>query len=317
VSVLEAFNDFQEKVDADPEHVKLARDRREKFIEGLESDPDVVEIVKSGSLARSTQLDPIHDVDLVAVYDTQAHPDWGQDGESSADALQTVHDLVRATLADPDGSHHELVRLAKPRNRAVKCFVDDPDAEHPFTVDVMPALRNSDGTLLLPSAREKKWTKADPEYLIQEVQARHGEWKQFRPMVRVLKHWRKTCGTDVKSLVMEVLALDYLPLQTNRPSALRQFFVAASYNVLSGVEDPAGYCGEIQPDLDLSALQQALSDAGDEATLAIEAAARGDDIAAQWHWKTVFGADFPTPPKAAPAPTVVPPPIRDAPQGDR
>ena len=316
MSVFEAFDDFQERVDADSAHVKEARDRRAKFTEALLSGAGVVEVVNSGSLARSTQLDPIHDVDLIAVFDQAAHPEWGQDGPSSADALEVVHDLVRATLADPGGSHHDLVRLANPRNRAVKCFIDDPNADRPFTVDVMPALRNGDGTLLLPSTRENKWNIADPEQLIQKVKNRHDSWAQFRPMVRVLKHWRKTCGTDVKSLVMEVLALDYLP-ETNRPSALRQFFVAASYNVLSGVQDPAGYCGDIQPDLDLTALQQALSNAGDEATLAIEAAARGDDIAAQWHWKTVFGDDFPIPPKTIHAPAVVPPPIRDAPQGAR
>jgi hypothetical protein len=315
VSVFEAFDGFQQKVDADPGHVKLARERRAAFVEGLLSDPDVVEVVKSGSLARSTQLDPIHDVDLVAVYDRAAHPEWGGDGTSSADALGVVHDLVRATLADPDGSHHQLVRLANPRNRAVKCFVDDPDADHPFTVDVMPALRNADGTLLLPSARDKRWTNANPEYLIQEVRDRQDAWSHFRPMVRVLKHWRHGCGTDVKSLVMEVLALDYLPLESNRPNALRQFFVAASYNVLNGVNDPAGYCGPIQPDLDLEALQQALSDAGDEATLAMEAAARGDDAAAKRHWREVFGDDFPAPPKTATSPAVAPPPIRDAPQG--
>jgi hypothetical protein len=315
MSVFEAFDDFQEQVDADPNHVTLARDRRRSFIEALRSDAGVIEVVNSGSLARSTQLDPIHDVDLVAVFDPAAHPGWGQDGPSSSHALDVVHDLVRATLANPGGSHFELVRLANPRNRAVKCFVDDPDADHPFTVDVMPALRNADGTFLLPSALEEKWTIADPEHLIQLVKERHDTWNYFRPMVRVLKHWRRGSGTDVKSLVMEVLALDYLPLRTNRPSALRQFFVAASYNVLNGVQDPAGHCGPIQPDLDLTALQQALSEAGDEATLAIEAAARGDDNAAQRHWKTVFGDAFPAPSRTVSAPVVVPPPIRDAPQG--
>jgi len=317
MTVFEAFDEFQDRVDADPQHVRAARDRRAKFIEALRSDPNVVEVVQSGSLARSTQLDPIHDVDLIAVFDPAAHLDWGDDGSSSADALGVVHDLVRRTLADPGGSHDELVRLANPRNRAVKCFVDDPDSDHPFTVDVMPALRNGDGTLLLPSTVDKRWTDADPEYLIREVQGRQDTWAKFRPMVRVLKHWRRGCGTKVKSLVMETLALDYLPLQTNRPNALRQFFVAAAYNVVSGVQDPAGYCGDIQPDLDLDALQQALAEAADEATLALAAAAEGNETAAQWHWKAVFGDDFPAPPGTTPAPAVVTPPIRDAPQGAR
>ncbi|MGJ9425945.1 nucleotidyltransferase [Nesterenkonia halotolerans] len=315
MSVFKAFDDFQEKVNANPERVKTARQRRAKFKEGLLSDPNVVEVVDSGSLARSTQLDPIHDVDLIAVFDPNSYPTWGQEGPSASDALDVAHDLVRATLANPGGSHHELVRIAKPRNRAVKCFVDNPNARKPFTVDVVPALRNQDGTLLLPGKRDERWAISDPECLIREVQQRQDSWREYRPMVRVLKHWRKTCGTHVKSLVMEVLALEYLPLQTNRPNALSQFFTAASFNVLNGVHDPAGFCGEIQPDLDLAALSQALSAAGDEAALAIAAAGRGDDIQAKWHWKSIFGKDFPTPSQKPSSSAATVPPIRDAPQG--
>lgn len=317
MGVFTAFDEFQGNVDADAAHVREARDRQRKFIDAIASADAVVEIIKSGSLARSTQLDPIHDVDLIAVFDSETYPTWGQPGDSAEDALTVVHDLIRETLANPGGSHEELVRLAAPKNRAVKCFVDDPDADHPFTVDVMPALRNDDGTLLIPSKRNRRWDTANPEYLIDEVQSRQNQWRQFRPMVRVLKHWRRSCGTEVKSLVMETLALDYLPLETNRPNALRQFFVASAYNVLEGVQDPAGLCGPIQPDLDLQALHDALSAAGDEATLAIEAAGRNDENAAQQHWRNIFGENFPASLSGATSSTVPPPPIKDAPQGVR
>lgn len=317
MTVFSAFDEFQQKVDAEPDHVSEARERQAAFVAAIRSSDAVLEVVKSGSLARRTQLDPIHDVDLIAVFDSSSYPDWGKDGTSSEDALGVVHDLVRTTLANPGGSDAELVRLAVPKNRAVKCFVDDPDADHPFTVDVMPALRNDDGTLLIPSRRNGVWNTANPELLISAVEDRQEAWKYFRPMVRMLKHWRRSCGTEVKSLVMEVLALDYLPLGTNRPNALRQFFVAAAYNVLEGVSDPAGLCGPIQPDLDLEALHNALTEAGDEATLAIQAAARNDDARAQQHWQNVFGEDFPALPKSESSPAVVAPPIKDAPQGVR
>lgn len=317
MGVFTAFDEFQVKVDADAEHVREARDRQRTFIDAIASADAVIEIIKSGSLARSTQLDPIHDVDLVAVFDREAYPTWGQPGDSAEDALKVVHDLVRQTLANPGGSHAELVRLAVPKNRAVKCFVDDPDADHPFTVDVMPALRNNDGTLLIPAKRNRRWDTANPEYLIDEVQNRQNQWREFRPMVRVLKYWRRSCGTEVKSLVMETLALDYLPLETNRPNALRQFFVASAYKVLEGVHDPAGLCGQIQPDLDLQALHDALSAAGDEATLAIEAAGRNDANAAQQHWRNIFGEDFPASLSGETSSNVPPPPIKDAPQGVR
>jgi predicted nucleotidyltransferase len=33
-----------------------------------------------GSLARSTQRDPINDVDVIVVFERSAHADWGEDG---------------------------------------------------------------------------------------------------------------------------------------------------------------------------------------------------------------------------------------------
>lgn len=80
VGVYEAFNQYQESIDADPTQVSLARARRDLFIGALEKADDVKEIVKSGSLERRTQLEPIHDVDLIMVFDSAAVPDWGTPG---------------------------------------------------------------------------------------------------------------------------------------------------------------------------------------------------------------------------------------------
>ena len=40
------------------------------FIGKLERLPDVVEVIESGSLARGTQIGPVHDVDLIVVFDS-------------------------------------------------------------------------------------------------------------------------------------------------------------------------------------------------------------------------------------------------------
>ena len=59
------------------------------------------------------------------------------------------------------------VRLARPGNHAVKCFLDDPNDPDAFTVDAMPALRQADGALLVPEKSPKDWIRTDPEDLIQ------------------------------------------------------------------------------------------------------------------------------------------------------
>jgi hypothetical protein len=308
-------------VNANIAQVHLARQRRDLFKDAFAGEPDVKEVFGSGSLARSTQLKPVHDVDLIVVYDPAEHPEWGQPGPSAEEALRHV----QAQVTDLLGSSGTLSRLVREtrvagRDRAVKCFIDPPEADDAFTVDVMPALRQATNELLLPSVRTDSWNPANPEYLIRDVARLQRAWKHFRPMVRVLKDWRLDQPFKVKSLVMEVLALTCLPTSGHRADALRAFFTAAAVEVNYGVDDPANYCGAIQPDLDHSALSSALSVARDHATAACAAEADGDTDEAAYQWQEVFGIDFPAQPKPKPSPAIIttpvwPRPVKDAPQG--
>ncbi|GAB2996496.1 hypothetical protein LWP59_18500 [Amycolatopsis acidiphila] len=316
-----AFDELQRNVNADIDQVTLARDRRDIFKKAFKGEDDVLEVFGSGSLARSTQLRPVHDVDLIVVFDGDKHPGWGAPGTSAEDALGHAQDRVKALLGMADGRVDQLVRLAKPRDRAVKCFIDPPEQDDAFTVDVMPVLRQPDETLLLPSKRNKQWNTADPEYLIKEVAAQQRKWAFFRPLVRVLKHWRLGVPTKVKSLVIEVLALQCLPTEGNRQNALKSFFTSSAVEVGYGVEDPAKRCGPIQPDLDISILRTALEEARNLAELACAAAADGKTDEAGMYWRDIFGDDFPESSSenhvgaAASAAVVTPRVVKDAPQG--
>src|SRR5680860_349443 len=83
---------------------------------------------------------------------------------------------------------------------------------------------------------------------------------RFAGLVRMLKAWAVLQDIEIKSLVMEVLALDLLGDSPNRPAALKTFFVEAAYRVesLDPIVDPADVCGEIQPDLDMATLAERL-----------------------------------------------------------
>lgn len=317
MTVLESFDALQQEINADVKVVQVARQRRDTFKAALSTAPDVNIVWGSGSLARSTQLQPVHDVDLVVEFDASQHPEWGENGGSAADAIERCRDLVNERLSVENGTHAKLVRQVNTanRNRAAKCFIDPPGAENAFTVDVMPALRRSDG-ILIPFKSENRWTLADPEYLIDLVAARQHDWAHFRSLVRVLKYWARQHRADtgrVKSLVMEVLALDCLSVG-NRPEALRNFFLEASNHSLR-VEDPAGLSGPIQPDLNIAGLRRALEDSAIAATAAVQAVSNNDQPAATKHWKTIFGDAFPLVLAPAGIPDSGPRPIRDSPQG--
>ncbi|GAA3438280.1 SMODS domain-containing nucleotidyltransferase [Kutzneria kofuensis] len=316
-----AFDEFQRTVDADAEQVRLARYRRDVFQLTLGRADDVVEVISSGSLRRSTQLKPVHDVDLIVVYDSQAYPTWGLPGGSSEQALVLTQQRVKDKLGNPNGTVEQWVRRADPRDRAVKCFLDDPDDPTGFTVDAMPVLRKPDGTLLIPSKTEDRWITAHPEFLIDLVRRRQQAWPYFRPMVRVLKQWRLGIGAKpaVKSLVMEVLALTCMPeCPTSRAVALSRFFTSAAMLVNEPIVDPAGYCGLIQPDLDTATLRTALEQARDLAAEAVLAEEKGEDAYAKTLWRKILGSGFPAPAASTPKlSTLVIPTytVHDGPQG--
>lgn len=321
MSVTDAFKIFQGVVNADIEDVREARSRRDLFNGAFSGEADVSEVIASGSLARGTHKDPIHDVDVVIVFDGDEHPHWGEPGTSAQEALDYTRGRVNTLLGATNGTYEKAVRLARWRNHAVKCFLDDPDDVDAFTVDAMPALRRN-GMLLIPEAMSNEWVYCDPEYLIAAVAKKHAEWDKFAGTVRMLKGWAAEQEIKVKSLVMEVLALNYLPTEGSQPTAIKQFFVSAAYAIGGGVEvvDPAGICGPIQPDLEYNELSDRLREARDNAIRAVQAHADGNPAYAIRLWGTVFGDDFPPPPKSGTNPVpavapVVPRPVKDTPQG--
>jgi hypothetical protein len=314
------FDSLQPEVDASIEAVREARRRRDVFRSALPTAEDVDEVRPSGSLARGTHKDPIHDVDLVAVFDNAAHPDWGSNGSTAAEALEHTRGLIQDLLGS-DGEYGEEVRLTRIQNHAVKCFLDDPETEGAFTVDVTPALVRTEGGILIPEQRAARWIASDPGHMIDLVAERHTGWNEFAKLVRVLKRWNSDQGSLMKSLVVEVLAVHHLK-EADRPDAFSRFFASAGNAVWQPVTDPAGLCGEIQPDLDRSKANELLAEAADKAWRAVDAAGRGEVKPAICLWREVFGDIFPEPEGgcdggAAAIPVVVPTRRRvvDAPQG--
>jgi hypothetical protein len=187
----------------------------------------------------------------------------------------------------------------------------------------MPALRQPSDTLLIPSVEDSTWIEANPEYLINAVAERQKAWKYTIPLIRVIKDWRDQVpgGAEIKSLLMEVLALECLPAGPTRPLALSTFFTRAAVRVNEPIEDPAGLCGPIQPDLDTTALREALEKADDLAAAACAAEANDNDDKALRLWGEVFGSDFPAPATASGRPKIGAPAlivsgvVRDSPQG--
>ena len=317
MSVSSGFDAVQLVANASPASVALGRQYRDLFRDTLKTEPDVMAVVASGSFARRTHKDPIHDIDLLVIFDPDRHPDWLEPGPSAEAALEHTRGLVRP-IAE--------VRWTRLNSHSVKSFLDDADPDCEFTVDTTPAVRHPAGGLWIPERDKEHWVRTDPEDLKAKVAKRQSDWNEFTKLVRVLKRWNSDHGATMKSLVVEVLALDNLPV-ADRPQALQSFFAAAQIAVLSPVCDPSNLCGEIDPNMDRQKASEVLANAADLAWRAVAAEARGDSDTAMCLWRDIFGDIYPAPPGgcsgsgaaagAAAVATVRRPkrPIRDAPQG--
>jgi hypothetical protein len=311
----DGFRSFSEEIASDPIGVLLAKWRRDAFIRKLMQLPDVVEVIPSGSLARGTHIGPVHDVDLIVVFDSDQHPDYGIRGrtkkaeESAAAAITHLEGELLEQLHPWRGAAGGLVKETEQRRHVVKYngdwtgpFKDYIPAAPP--VDVMPAVR--EGSHLLIPERETGWIDADPERLIRQVAQRQREWKYFTEVTGMVKAWAKLNDLKIKNLAVEAMILKYCP----RPrlfetlavgDAVARLFEAAAGAHITSLRDPAGRCGEIDPNINFGRLRRALDDARGLAERAMDAEhawkdrhyAVGEVIHPDVYWRKLFGKEYP------------------------
>jgi hypothetical protein len=317
----DGFRSFSHAIESDPLGVLLAKWQRDKFIGILKQVPDVVEVIPSGSLTRGTQIGRIHDVDLIVVFDKDAHPDFGRGGPESAQAamvylqgklLEKLHPLSDDLLQE--GATEGLVRDTKireteQRTHVVTCrggWIGEFTGIIPSAppVDVMPAVRK--GSHLLVPERGTGWIDVDPEKLMRMVAQRQREWKYFTEVVGMVKAWAEKEKLGMKNLAVEVMVLKYCPrpglFETlSRSEAIARFFEAASKAHIESLEDPAGRCGEIAKGMDYEKLREHLDRAAELARQAIEVAHLYEEFS--WRrlpvphpdvfWHELFGKKYP------------------------
>lgn len=321
----DGFRSFSHAIESDPLGVLLAKWRRDAFTRKLKQLDDVVEVIPSGSLARGTQIGPIHDVDLIVVFDQAKHPDFGHGGPESVQKVLTylqgklveqLHPLtadLRAEgategLVEDAVVEDTLVKDTEQRMHVVTCrggWIGEFTNIIPSTppVDVMPAVR--EGSHLLVPERGKGWIDVDPEKLMRQVAQRQREWKYFTEVVGMMKAWAENEGLDIKNLAIEVMVLKYCP----RPGffetlscgeAVAQLFEAADKAHITSLEDPAGRCGKIDPKLKYSELQAKLTRAAELARQAmdIEHVLENEPSMAEFidpdiPWRELFGRKYP------------------------
>lgn len=311
----DGFAAFSRAIRSDPIGVLLAKWRRDAFIRKLKQLPDVKDVIASGSLARGTHIGPVHDVDLIVVFDSAQHPDYGVKdksataAESAQAAITHLEDSLLEQLHPWQGTAGGLLKETEQRTHVVTYrgdwagpFRDIIPVAPP--VDVMPAVR--EGSHLLIPERGTGWIETDPEELIRQVAQRQREWKYFAAVTGMVKEWARLNHLKIRNLAIDVMVLQYCP----RPrlfetlscgDAVARFFKAAFDENFKSLKDPTGRCRKLDLGIDFGRLHSALGKASDLARLAMKAEHiwknRHQMAAEVIHpdvlWRQLFGKKYP------------------------
>ena len=292
----DGFDAFGEEIESDPLGVLLAKWRRDAFTRKLERLPDVIEVIPSGSLARGTHIGPVHDIDLIVVFDKSAHPDYGSGAESARAAMTYLENKLLEQLHPLSGTE-ALIKGTEQRTHVVNCHgvSAGPYAEFipsPPPVDVMPAVREKPSLLErshllvpeLPAGGGGGWTDVDPETFMRQVEQRQREWKYFTEVIQMVRAWAELNDLGMKTVAIEAMVLTYCPrprmFETlSRGEAIARFFEAADKAGITSLEDPAGRCGEIDKKMNYGKLRSKLK---------VAAGLAGQAMAAEYKWKNRY-----------------------------
>lgn len=193
---------------------------------------------QSGSYARFTAIDPVHDLDIIYILpdDTVlSHP-------------QKVMTELRSTLLDAyEASKISKIKKITAQTHSVTIVFDDDSALEPFSIDVVPAVSLDDeinefgDTLyivpeILKANHQKRveryenaaknpigWIKSDPKgYISAAAKLDFSTKGTFRKTVKVVKSWRHKQKVNhksdfmLKSFHLELICVDFFE---SNPSA--------------------------------------------------------------------------------------------------
>jgi hypothetical protein len=291
MSIATAFDEFRRSLEIDAETVQSAIDLHEKARSGVQKRLQGLErTFLSGSYARNTRLEPLNDIDIVAVVKSTAP--WDDDPD---EVIRAAAEAVRPDFPGCGiryGAH------------AAKVTPKDPPIEG-VHLDIVVAVETGSGTCLKISEREPEpgWKESDPEAHAAALSAANDQWgKRLVPLIKQIKHWnRNTEGEPLQSFLVEALALRIFSGSGELSAAemVQKFFSEAQNDILSPTASPAvpnGYVDDGLTWAERAAHSTRFGTASRTADEAIDAA-ETDESAAQEIWQGLFGDPFPEPDK--------------------
>lgn len=195
-TVAVSFDTFHDNINLGGDHRATANIRRDNVVAKLSKDFTIVDSFNTGSIPKMTALHGHADLDVMVVLNWSKHIK----DRTPTQVLQSVRDSLA-----------EWRNAVRRNGQAVTLSYETwPD------VDIVPVsmTKNSSGEVThynVPNSHNDTWIKSRPKSLAAAIEAKSTECgRNFRRIIKMIKHWNRIHSDYLSSYHIEVLALKLL-----------------------------------------------------------------------------------------------------------
>lgn len=246
----------------------------------------------AGSYRRKTQAVYLKDLDILVILKDPT----GRFRASASATLGAMKNVAKTYAA---------VGPVKVKCRAVECGLDG----YPFWIDLVPALEDRDGQLLLAYVNDEEsadeWRPADPKGQILACQSKNEETEgDYIPLTRICKYWNGSFVSSpeqqkpLPSYLVEAILFDALPCPGEWTDQVLAFFENARRHLAlphPSVPCPGNVAEYVDEMLEDDRRLRALAKVDVALEQARAAVAETNPGKAMDGWARVFGQAFPAP----------------------
>jgi hypothetical protein len=281
-TVAVSFDTFHDNINLGGDHRATANNRRDNVVAKLSKDFNIVDSFSTGSIPKMTALHGHADLDVMVVLNWTKHIK----DRTPTQVLQSVRDSLA-----------EWRNVVRRNGQAVTLNYETwPD------VDIVPVsmTTNSNGEVThynVPNSHDDTWIKSRPKSLAAAIEAKSTECgKNFRRIIKMMKHWNRIHSDYLSSYHIEVLALKLLVGNCDKTPWEVHYFFDRARGLLNG---PLYYDTGFADDYLSSAARAEVKKRLETAhSLSLDAwfATHGendDHEKAIGKWRQIFGEKFP------------------------
>lgn len=288
MTVSEAFQTFKSELELPDQKQKLAASAQQELRSRIANHLYVPDSVLVGSYSRHTKIDPLNDIDILLIRNSQR---VGLTTDGSG--LSPAHALSEVVTA---------VRQAYPRTATIETQSRSVNVQLPdlsFGFDIVPAwLRYPDG-YWIPDTQFGGWIPTNPDAharLMTDANV-HCDGK-LKPLIKMVKHWSRNNFDLIRSFHLELICAHIFSREklTSFSFGVATFLVHAQKYVGREFLDPAYRSSRVDKVLsqhEETKIRQRMHHDAENSLDALKLEGAGRQVEAIEKWKYIFMSGFP------------------------